>query len=1039
MSDVAAWAEWLARSIARTAQERFCRPTSTYRIQFEQGRMTFRDAANIVPYLADLGVSHLYASPCQKVRSGSTHGYAIVDYGQLDPGLGDAGDYRTLVETLHKNTMGQILDTVSNHMSAASAENLWWTDVLENGPASPHAAFFDIDWHPVKEELRHRVLLPILGGQYGRVLESGELKLEYRDGAFFLRYGQTLLPIEPRSYGTVLTLGLDALKETMPPESEELRELESIITAVEHLPDCTVIEPGGIAERQRESEVAKRRLQTLIDRAPAIADYVGRCMLEFNGTPDDPHSYDNLDKLLDAQVYRLSHWKAADDEINYRRFFDINELAAVCMESPQVFAESHGLIFDLLARGDVDGLRVDHIDGLYEPAEYLRRLQREYLLALARAAHRRATEAASSPKRLFGHDLATGIAAEPPPPWNEIEPHFLSRVAAMAFTDRTALPLYVVVEKILGADETLPGEWLAAGTTGYDFLNSVNGLFIDPAGLGELAAVYGRFIEQHADFREVAYQSKLLVFRTAMSSDLQLLAHRLNRISERHRRSRDFTLNALRTALREILACVPVYRTYVDRGLVGERDRHIICRAVAQAKRRNPATDAAVFDFIRGVLLLEAPPDLDEAGRHERDLFVGRFQQVTSPVMAKGIEDTAFYRHFPLLSLNEVGGDPARGATSLSEFHRHNRVRQNDWPQSLTCSSTHDTKRSEDARARINVLSEIPHLWRKSVNRWARWNRRHCRDVDGQPAPSRNDEYLFYQNLIGIWPLAAPSDKELAQLAARMVAYMEKATREAKVHTSWINPASDYDAAVRQFVAAALDGNPKNRFLADFRQFHERIVDWGLYNALSQLLLKLTSPGVPDIYQGQELWDFSLVDPDNRRPVDFAQRRKMLAGLRKDAGRNDRSLPSLARQLVQSPRDPRLKLFVTWRALQFRRQHGELFRLGDYTPLEVEGAKERHVCAFARRLSASGDAGGQIAIVIVPRLIAQLTPPADDSLPAPPPLGTAVWTDTRITLDGDWPTTLNNAFTGRDCPLADSHLTLADALADFPVALLTNL
>ena len=379
MSDVNSWAEWIAQTVVRMVSDRLCRPTSTYRIQIQHERMTFRDAAAIVSYLADLGVSHLYASPCQKVRSGSTHGYAIVDYGQLDPELGDANDYRAMVETLHDNSMGQILDTVSNHMSAAPGENLWWNDVLENGPASPHAAFFDIDWHPIKDGLQNRVLLPILGGQYGQVLESGELKLEYRDGAFFLRYCRSLLPIDPRTYRAVLMHGLDALKETTPADSEELRELESIITALEHLPERTVTEPAAVSERQREKEVIKRRLCTLVERAPDIAAHIRRNVLEFNGTPGEPHSYDNLDKLLDAQVYRLSHWKAADDEINYRRFFDINELAAVCMETPEVFAESHGLVFELLARGNVNGLRVDHIDGLYEPTEYLRRLQREYL------------------------------------------------------------------------------------------------------------------------------------------------------------------------------------------------------------------------------------------------------------------------------------------------------------------------------------------------------------------------------------------------------------------------------------------------------------------------------------------------------------------------------------------------------------------------------------------------------------------------------------------------------------------------------------
>ena len=434
-----------------------------------------------------------------------------------------------------------------------------------------------------------------------------------------------------------------------------------------------------------------------------------------------------------------------------------------------------------------------------------------------------------------------------------------------------------------------------------------------------------------------------------MSSELQLLAHRLNRISERHRRTRDFTLNSLRIALREILVCFPVYRTYIHEGQVSDRDRQVICRAVAQAKRRNRVGNAAVFDFIRDLLLLESPPDLDESGCRERELFVGRVQQVTSPLMAKGVEDTAFYRFFPLASLNEVGGAPDR-AVSVEEFHRQNQARRACFPRSLLASTTHDTKRSEDARARISVLAEVPHAWRKAVNRWARLNRRHRREVDGHPAPSRNDEYLFYQSLVGVWPLTPPHGPELGDLSARIAAYMAKAAHEAKVHTSWINPQADYDAALRGFVASALDEHPKNRFLAVFRQFHEQIVNWGLYTALSQLLLKLTSPGVPDIYQGQELWDFSLVDPDNRRPVDFALRLKMLAGLRQ--------APSAARIArcppwpVCSARKPARPASQALRhaggiAVQYRRQHADLFRLGEYIPLSVGGKQAKHVCAFA--------------------------------------------------------------------------------------------
>lgn len=1038
MSDLSSCAQWITQVVAETVCRRFCHPTATYRVQFAPENMTFRKAAGIVPYLRELGISHVYASPCLKVCEGSSHGYAIVDYAQLNPELGSENDYRAMVEALHGHAMGQILDVVPNHMSARPAENAWWNDVLENGSSSPHAAYFDIDWHPAKEELRDRILLPVLGDQYGRVLESGELRLEYREGAFFLRYYQLLLPLEPRTYRTILMHRLDAFRGTQPPDSDDLRELESIITALEHLPEHTRTESDAVSERQREKDVIKRRLGTLTDRSADVADFVGRNVEELNGTPEDMHSYDALDRLLDAQVYRLSHWKAAADEINYRRFFDVNDLAAVCMETPEVFDKSHRLVFDLLVTGDVDGLRVDHIDGLYNPMEYLRRLQKGYLLALGKSLYERAT--ATSPLLGWRFNVRSNLAppAGRPPPWSDLEPLFLERVTAMTCTDRATLPLYVIVEKILSTGETLPEHWLLAGTTGYDFLNSVNGLFVDPFGLVELSNIYGRFIDQGLDFREVTHQSKLAIFRTAMSSELQLLAQRLSRISERHRRSRDFTLNSLRLALRDIVACFPAYRTYICESYVSERDRQVLCRAVAQAKRRNPATNAAVFDFIRDVLLLECPPDLDEAGLHERELFVGRFQQVTSPVMAKGVEDTAFYRYFPLASLNEVGGDLIQRPTSLEEFHRQNAVRQAMWPRSLVCTTTHDTKRSEDARARINVLSEIPHLWRKAVNRWARLNRRYHREVDGQPAPSRNDEYLFYQNLIGVWPLTPPHGKELADLVMRMTAYMEKATREAKLHTSWINPVAEYDAAVREFTAAVLDNHSKNRFMIDFCRFHEQIVNWGLSNAMVQVLLKLTSPGIPDIYQGQEVWDFSLVDPDNRRPVDFAYRQKLFARLRKDVGRNDRSLLAVSRQLAENPRDPRAKLFVTWRALQFRREHPEIFGLGDYIPLNVGGLQAKHVCAFARTCGPPANANRKVAIVIAPRLIAQLMSSAADPSTAQPPVGPAIWDDTYVSVENVRSSPLKNVFTGQECFVEDSRLRVANALSDFPVAMLAT-
>ena len=587
------------------------------------------------------------------------------------------------------------------------------------------------------------------------------------------------------------------------------------------------------------------------------------------------------------------------------------------------------------------------------------------------------------------------------PRWEVVEPLLLETLRREIgnLPPPALLPVYVVVEKILGPDEPLPPEWPVAGTTGYDFLNLVNRLLVDRAGLAEIAKVYHRFTAERTDFRESSHQTRRLILRVAMSSDLLLLAHRINRISERHRRSRDFTLNSLRVALREILTCFPVYRTYIHESRVSDRDRQMIQRAVAQAKRRNPARDAAVFDFIRNVLLLEQPPELDEAGRRERELFVGRFQQVTSPLVAKGIEDTAFYLHFPLASLNEVGGDPDRGASTVGEFHHENRQRLAERPGSLVTTTTHDTKRSEDLRARINVLSEVPQRWRSAVNRWARLNRRHHREVDGLPAPSRNDEYLLYQTLVGAWPLEALGGPLPPDFIERIQLYMEKATREAKQRTSWISPNAGYDAAVREFVAAILDDRPKNRFLAEFRGFLDRLVDWGLYGSLGQTLLKLCSPGVPDVYQGQELWEFWLVDPDNRRPVDFALRRELLAELQAETSAGAESRLALARRLATNPRDARLKLLVTWQALHFRRRHADLFQRGQYEALTAEGAAAEHVCAFAWRRTPSAGKPEQVALVVVPRLVARLaTRSAGAAEPSRAPLGEAVWSDTRLNL-----------------------------------------
>jgi (1->4)-alpha-D-glucan 1-alpha-D-glucosylmutase len=1036
--DGSALLDGLVDAVRKTVAERSRWPDSTYRLQFQPEKLSFRDAAAIAPYLAQLGVSHLYASPYFKSQTGSTHGYDVVDHGSLNPGLGSADDYAAMVASLRMEGLGQILDIVPNHMGIVGAENALWNDVLENGPSSSYAHFFDINWHPIKAELENKVLLPLLEDQYGKVLEAGKLQLAYSDGAFFLLYYETKLPLDPRSYTAILTSQLAELKEQLGPESADLRELESILTALDYLPQHTETAAERIAERHREKDVIKGRLKRLTAGSPAISAFIEQNLRNWNGSADNPRSFDRLDELLNAQVYRLSHWKAAADEINYRRFFDVSQLAAVCTEQPEVFEVIHRLVFELVGRGDVDGLRVDHIDGLYDPQDYLRRLQRGYLRTLGRRAFDRiggSQVASSIPPNASDSSASSGIA--PPLKWEDIEQTFLARTEAGTAEPR--LPLYVVVEKILGPEEPLPEDWPVAGTTGYDALNHITRLLIDPAGVAQMEKLYQRFINDRTDFREVAYESKLLIARVAMASDIQLLTSQLNRISERHRRSRDFTLNTLRVALREILACFPVYRTYIHQGCVSERDRQVVYRAVAQAKRRRPELDIDLFDFIRDVLLLEQPPDLDEAGVRERALFVGRFQQVTSPLIAKGIEDTAFYIYIPLVSLNEVGGDPTKVAISADEFHRENADRLKRQPGSLIATTTHDTKRTEDTRARINVLSEVPHLWRSAVNHWARLNRRHRGEVDGEPAPSRNDEYLFYQTVVGTWPIDANDKAALAQYPARIQAYMEKATHEAKQRTGWINPKVEYDTAVRDFIAAALANHPRNRFLAELREFHSRIIDWGLYSALSQVFFKLTSPGVPDIYQGEELWDFSLVDPDNRRPVDFQRRRELLSRMQVELAHSGNSQLELARRLADDPRDPNLKLFVTWQLLQFRRQHHDLFRHGQYVPLLAQGSRAEHVCAYAWRWSPGASQAEQIAIAIAPRLLAKLSM----SLPegqahSGPPIGEPFWSDTHLPL-GEFPAAgLKNLFTSETCTLEPSSVRLAAALANFPVALLVN-
>ena len=838
-------------------------PLATYRLQLGP-RLTFDDAAELVPYLAALGISDCYVSPFFETSSDSSHGYDVSDHNRIREELGGEPAFIRFSDALRRYGLGLLVDLVPNHMGIAGNRNRWWLDILEHGAGSRYAHVFDIDWDRATPELAGKVLLPVLGDQYGIVLERGELRLELNDGVFTVRYYETVLPIAPRSYSRILGHRIDELEAALGPSHPGLLELKALTTwfaALAPRPDRDRERPRG---RLQDKAAGVERLAALLRQSPEVQTFLDETIRRFNGTPEDPRSFDLLDELLAEQAYRVAFWRVAGEEINYRRFFDINELAAIRMEDPDVFAETHRLVLRLVGAGRVTGLRVDHPDGLYAPAEYFRSVQRE----CARVAH--------------------GVDG----------------------------PFFIVAEKILSPGESLPQRWPIAGTTGYEFLNLLNGIFVDRSQARAMEHLYARLIKERPPFGEVVYECKRLVMQTAMSSELNMLANRLKAISEKHRSSRDFTLGSLTHALTEIIANFPVYRTYVgeDQRGVSERDREFIARAVAQAKRRSPLTSPSIYDWIQDILTLRFPPWAQEAERRERLEFAMRFQQITSPVTAKGYEDTALYRFNRLVSLNEVGADPSRFGTPVTEFHTAMDERQRTYPHGLSATSTHDTKRGEDVRARINVLSEIPDEWRRRVSVWQKLNRSHRTTVDAQPTPGANTEYLIYQTLVGAWPIGIE----------RFRAYLLKAIHEAKSHTSWINPNTRYNDAITRFAEAILDPVRSSPFLENFVPFQARVAHYGAFNSLAQTLVKITAPGVPDFYQGSELWDLNLVDPDNRRPVDWPLRRHMLEELTRPADTAaDRA--AFAQELVDRKDDGRVKLYLIRQALACRNAHATLF------------------------------------------------------------------------------------------------------------------
>lgn len=914
-------------------------PAATYRLQFNRN-FRFADAQALAGYLARLGITHVYASPIFKARCGSTHGYDVTDPTRLNPELGTPEDFAAMVADLKRHGLGLVLDIVPNHM-AASSENEWWMNVLERGSESPYAQFFDINWHPSLKALDRKVLLPILGKPYGTVLESQEIQLHFDERGFYASYFEHRLPLNVGSWDQLLNYRQE-------------------------------MQPPALAA----AELRPERLWALYSGDAAVREFIDENVRVFNGRAGEPRSFDLLDRLMNSQCYWLSYWRFANEEINYRRFFALSELVSVRVEDQRVFDVTHELPLRLCREGMLSGLRVDHIDGLYDPEGYLN-LLRERL--------------------------------------------------------SNARSCYLVVEKILTGEEPLPTEWPIAGTTGYDFLNTLNGLFIDPTARESLNRAYARFLGSELELAEIVYRKKKLILETMFAGEFSALTRWLAHLVGDDRYGHDLPPSELTAALMEVTACFPVYRTYIAGFKVLPRDRRAVERALEEAVHRNPEVAHQIYDFMRRLLLLERPAYLNDEQWELRLAFVRRWQQYTGPIIAKGLEDTAFYVYNRLLSLNEVGGDPEEVGLTPEIFHRRIRTRRQLWPHTMNATATHDTKRGEDMRARINVLSEIPQEWSHRVERWRRWNRGAKVQMQGRIAPDANEEYFIYQTLVGAWPLFP--DQESAVLRSdvddefreRLRSYLVKAAREAKVYTRWSHPDEDHEKALADFSEAILTPAPGNSFLRDFVQFQRGIAHFGMLNALAQLLVKVAAPGLCDFYQGCELWDLSLVDPDNRRPVDFARRARMLEEL-DSAAAERRPARAFLRDLLSRWPDGRVKLFVASRALRFRREHPDMFLDGEYIGIEATGRHAEHLCAFIRCRGQSS------ALACVPRLNASLVRAGSW------PLGRSAWGKTALVLPTAAAERWENVLTGESLKVrsseGDKTLLLRDVFASLPVALL---
>lgn len=922
-------------------------PSSTYRLQFNP-QFGFQAAARIIPYLAELGLSTLYASPIFKARKASAHGYDVTDPNQLNPELGTREDFDALVETAHQYGMTWLQDFVPNHM-AYDSRNRMLMDVFEKGPGSPYFPFFDILWNHLRENLRGKVIAPFLGKPYGETLESGELSLQYGDGVFSVKYYDSVYPLRIESYASVISHGLNELREMADEQDVDLLKMLGIVIILTNVWEDKQAEPIA---RVAQMIVARDSLSSLHRDNLLIRRFIDSRIEKFN------RDINLLDALLSQQWFQFTYWRVATKEINYQRFFNINELISLRMEDERVFDFIHRLVMNLLAEHRIDGLRIDHVDGLYDPTGYLLRLRKQ------------------------------------------------------------AGDAFIVVEKILESTEDLLASWPVEGTTGYDFLNYAGGLFVDGKNGRAFQSLYTAFTGESLEYEDMLYEKKKLIIERHLTGDLDNLTSLLKTISTTTRDAIDLEWEALMMATAETAAAFTVYRTYIAGDGVTEQDRQYIRDAIEKARIRTPTITRALT-FLQDVLLLDYPEHLAEEHKGLWLSFVMRFQQFTSPLMAKGLEDTAGYVFNRLTSLNEVGGDPGRFGISVEEFHAFNERRFKTHPHTLNTTSTHDTKRGEDVRARINVLSEMPAEWQRHIELWREQNKKLKKTVEDEEVPGRNREYFLYQTLIGAWPF---DDSERGEFINRMKDYMIKAAREAKSHTFWLDHNVEYEEALVDFTEKILTPAVSNEFLASFRAFQKKVAHYGVFNSLSQTLMKIASPGVADFYQGTELWDLNLVDPDNRRPVDYEKRERMLAEIKQ---KEQSGLSDLIKELLTNREDGRIKLFAISRAMAARNLRKQLFDEGDYVRLEVTGSRSPRIIAFARQR------GDECAIVIAPRLLASVI--GADELP----LGPQVWGDTSVKTIAKTGGAWRNAFTG-EAVSGGKSVSVAEALGRFPVCLLVR-